>query len=81
MAQEACSGEIWTDAHGVATVTLPADVEGELAVELEALADGVTARLAARPRRRRFTIATSEPLVKVAWRASSNQPHPQREER
>jgi hypothetical protein len=74
MAREACSGEIWTDGHGFATVTLPADAEGELAVELEAVADGVTARLAAEPRRRRFTITTSEPHVKVAWRASCKQP-------
>ena len=71
MAQEAFSGEIWTDAHGVATVTLPAHTEGDLAVELETLADGVSAHLAAEPGRRRFTITTSEPHVKVAWRATT----------
>ena len=74
MAQEAYSGVIWTDAHGVATVTLFAHMEGELTVELEALTNGVSARLAAEPGRRRFTITTSEPHVKVAWRASTRRP-------
>jgi hypothetical protein len=71
MADEAYSGEIWTDAHGFATVTLPSHSGGEFVVELEALADGVSAQLAAEPHRRRFTITTSEPHVKVAWRAGT----------
>ena len=71
MADEACSGEIWTDAHGFATVTLPPHSGGELVVELEAMAEGVSAQLAAEPHRRRFTITTSEPHVKVAWRAGT----------
>ena len=75
MAQQAYSGEIWTDAHGFATVTLPPHIEGDLAVELEALADGVSVELAAEPGRRRFTITTSEPHVKVAWRADTGRTH------
>jgi hypothetical protein len=70
MAQEVCSGEIWTDAHGFAAVTLPAHAEGDLVVDVRALADGVTADVVGEPRRRRFTVATNEPHVKVAWRVS-----------
>ena len=75
MVQQAHSGEIWTDAHGFATVTLPAHTGSDLVVELEALADGVSAELAAEPGRRRFTITTSEPHVKVAWRAGARSPN------
>jgi len=71
MLQEVCSGEIWTDAHGFAAVVLPTDADGELEIEVQALADGVSAELASGVRRRRFTITTSEPHVKVAWRASA----------
>ena len=71
MVDEAYSGEIWTDAHGFATVTVPPNSGGDLVIELEALAEGVSAELAAAPRRRRFTITTSEPHVKVAWRAGT----------
>jgi hypothetical protein len=74
MAQEVCSGAIWTDAHGVAAVTLPAHAEGDLVVEVHALADGVTAEVAAELKRRRFTVATSEPYVKVAWRVTLRGP-------
>ena len=74
MAQEVCNGEIWTDAHGFAAVTLPAHAEGDLLVEVHALADGVTADVAAELRRRRFTVATSEPHVKVAWRVTLRRP-------
>jgi len=75
MADEAYNGEIWTDAHGFATVTLPSQSGSDLVVELEALAEGVSAQLAAVPRRRRFTITTSEPHVKVAWRAGTPSKH------
>ena len=71
MADEVYSGEIWTDAHGFATVTLPPNSGSDLVVQLEALAEGVSAELAAEPRRRRFTISTNEPHVKVAWRAGT----------
>ena len=68
MGHEHCSGEIWTDAHGFAAVPLPTHAEGDLVVEVTALAAGVTADVVAELRRRRFTVATSEPYVKVAWR-------------
>jgi hypothetical protein len=71
MAQTTYSGEVWTDAHGFAAVVLPTDVDGELEIEVRALAEGVSAELAAEPRRRRFTITTNEPLVKVTWRATA----------
>jgi len=71
MAQEVCTGEIWTDAHGIAAVTLPIHAEGKLVVEVRALADGVTAEVAAELRRRRFTVATSEPHAKVAWKVTA----------
>lgn len=74
MAQATYSGEVWTDAHGFAAVVLPADADGALEIEVRALADGVSAELAAEPARRRFTITTTEPLVKVAWRASTGEP-------
>ena len=68
MGHELCSGEIWTDAHGFAAVSLPTRAGGDLVVEVHALVDGATAEVAAEPTRRRFTVATSEPYVKVAWR-------------
>jgi hypothetical protein len=68
MAREICSGEIWTDAHGFAAVTLPRLAEADLVVDVHAVTDGVTVEVAAEPRRRRFTVATSEPHAKVAWR-------------
>jgi hypothetical protein len=71
MAQEVCSGVIWTDAHGMAAVSLPAHAEGHLVVEVHALADGVNAEVAAELRRRRFTVSTSEPHVKVAWKVTA----------
>jgi hypothetical protein len=71
-----CSGEIWTDAHGFATVVLPGEADAALEVELQALAASVSAELAAEPTRRRFTITTSEPHVKVAWRARPRRARP-----
>jgi hypothetical protein len=71
MARATYSGEVWTDAHGFAAVVLPTDADGELEIEVRALPDGVFAELAAEPRRRRFTVTTSEPHVKVAWRAGA----------
>jgi hypothetical protein len=68
MTQEICSGEIWTDAHGFAAVTLPRLAERDLVVDVHAVTDGVTAEVATEPRQRRFTIATDEPHVRVAWR-------------
>jgi hypothetical protein len=71
MAHAMYSGEVWTDAHGFAAVVLPTDADEDLEVEVDALADGVSAELAAEPGRRRFTVSTSEPHVKVAWRATA----------
>jgi hypothetical protein len=71
MTRTTYSGEVWTDAHGFAAVLFPADADVDLHVEVAALADGVTAELVAEPRRRRFTVTTSEPHVKVAWRAGA----------
>jgi len=65
------SGEIWTDAHGFAAVSLPRGADGELQIDVRALAEGVSAELAAEPGRRRFTVTTSEPHVKVAWNATA----------
>jgi hypothetical protein len=64
-------GEVWTDAHGFAAVTLPRDVDTDLEIDVLALAEGVSAELAAAPGRRRFTVTTSEPHVKVAWKAAA----------
>lgn len=71
MCRATYSGEVWTDAHGFAAVVLPTDADGDLEIEVRALADGILAELAAEPKRRRFTVTTSEPHVKVAWRASA----------
>jgi hypothetical protein len=71
MAEPICSGEVWTDAHGFAAVALPRDADAELEIDVRSLTDGVSAELAAEPARRRFTVTTSEPHVKVAWKATS----------
>jgi hypothetical protein len=67
-------GEVWTDGRGFACVMLPAAVDGELRVELRPLTAGVTATLRGEPTRRRFTIETDEPHVKVAWRVDRRRP-------
>jgi hypothetical protein len=71
MAHPIYSGEVWTDGHGFAAVALPTEADAGLEVEVRALADGVSAELVAEPRRRRFTVTTSEPHVKVAWQATA----------
>ena len=73
MARSPWHGEIWTDGNGFACVMLPAGVDGELRVELRPLTAGVTATLRGEPTRRRFTIETNEPHVKVAWRINRRQ--------
>src|SRR5438876_8276392 len=81
-------GEIWTDARGYATVRLPAGAGRPLpplAYELCDLDPQSSARVTAELNDGRFTIATDEPHVKVAWRVSgrrpaSHQPRPQQEE-
>jgi len=77
------SGEVWTDARGYATVALPraaGGLHGELAYELRPHMNGVTAEIAAELMDGRFTIATDEPHVKVAWRVTSRGPQPRSKE-
>jgi hypothetical protein len=67
------SGEVWTDARGLATVALPrtaGPLQGDLEYELRASPSAVTAKVVAQLVDGRFTIATEEPHVKVAWRVS-----------
>jgi hypothetical protein len=75
----AFSGEVWTDARGYATVALPpraGDLHEDLEYELRALAPAAVATVAAQLPGR-FTIATDEPHVKVAWRVRTrNQEDP-----
>jgi hypothetical protein len=64
---------VWTDARGYATVSLPAGVgplESPLEYELRDLDPPSSARVTGELRDGRFTIATDEPHVKVAWRIS-----------
>jgi hypothetical protein len=66
-------GEIWTDARGQATVSLPEDAypaQAELEYVLGAIDGESAVHLTAELREGRFTIATDEPHVKVAWRVS-----------
>ena len=81
-------GEVWTDARGLATVRLPdeaAPLEPPLEYELRDLEPRSSAHVTAELERGRFTIATEQPHVKVAWRisgrpAAGDPPHQQREE-
>jgi hypothetical protein len=82
-------GEVWTDARGYATVRLPAkagSLEPPFEYELRDLEPPSTARITARLKNGRFTVATDQPHVKVAWRISGRRPaghspHQQQEER
>jgi hypothetical protein len=72
-------GEVWTDARGYATVKLPADagpLEPPLAYELRDLEPPSNARITAGLENGRFTLATEQPHVKVAWRSSGHVPGP-----
>jgi hypothetical protein len=81
-------GEVWTDTRGYATVRLPAEagpLGPPLELELRDLDPQSRARVTAELKDGRFTIATDEPHVKVAWRVSgrrpaSHQPHTQQKE-
>jgi hypothetical protein len=67
------SGEVWTDARGYATVALPraaGRLHANVDYQLRPFTAGVTAHIAAELSDGRFTIATDEPHVKVAWRVS-----------
>ena len=79
----AFSGEVWTDARGYATVALPRSagrLHGNVAYELRSFTDGVVAEIAAELMDGRFTIATDEPHVKVAWRVTERRPKPRTKE-
>jgi hypothetical protein len=83
-AQLAWSGEVWTDARGYATVSLPQSagrLHGDLEYELRAFTRGISAQVAAQLVDGRFAIETDEPHVKVAWRVRSRRPEPGKEER
>ena len=76
-------GEVWTDARGFATVRLPAEagpLEPPLAYELRDLEPPSSARVTAELDNGRFTIATDQPHVKVAWRVTGRQRHRQQKE-
>jgi hypothetical protein len=76
-------GEVWTDARGYATVRLPGDLAQlgpPLEYELRDLEPPSTARVTAELRDGRFTIATDQPHVKVAWRLTGHCPNRQQEE-
>ena len=81
-------GEIWTDGSGFATVRLPNEagpLEPPLEYELRDLEPPSSARVTAELEGGRFTIATDQPHVKVAWRLTGRRPaghlpHPHHEE-
>ena len=73
----AYQGEVWTDGRGFATVRLPTEAERllpPLEYELRDLEPSSSARITAEVQDGRFTIATDEPHVKVAWRISGRRP-------
>ena len=66
-------GEVWTDARGQATVSLPEDAyppRAELEYGLRAIEGESGVRVVGGLREGRFTIATDQPHVKVAWRVN-----------
>jgi hypothetical protein len=66
-------GEVWTDGSGFATVHLPAEagpLTPPLDYELRDLDPPSRARVTSELEDGRFTIATDQPHVKVAWRIS-----------
>ena len=81
-------GEVWTDARGYATVSLPAEagpLEPPVEYELQDLEPPSRARVTGELKDGRFTIHTDEPHVKVAWRLTGRRPaghlpHPHHEE-
>lgn len=71
-------GEVWTDARGLATVRLPDEagpMEPPLEYELRDLDPPSSARITAELEAGRFTIATDQPHVKVAWRVTGQPRH------
>jgi hypothetical protein len=73
----AVHGEVWTDGRGLATVRLPAgagSLDPPVTYELRDLDPPSSARVTAELEHGRFTIATDEPHVKVAWRLRGRRP-------
>jgi hypothetical protein len=71
-------GEIWTDGRGFATVRLPDEarsLEPPVVYELRDLEPASSARVTAELENGRFTIATAQPHVKVAWRLTGQHSH------
>jgi hypothetical protein len=67
------SGEVWTDADGRAVVALPHFVRlhrNGFEYELTPIGTDCDAAVAEGIAAARFTIATTEPHVKVAWRVT-----------
>jgi hypothetical protein len=67
------SGEVWTDGDGRAVVALPPFVSVHRAgfdYELTPVGSQCSAAVAKEIEHERFTIATDEPHVKVAWRVT-----------
>ena len=74
-------GEVGTDARGLATVRLPVEeLEPPLEYELRDLEPPSSARITAELKDGRFTIATDQPHVKVAWRVTGHPRHRQQKE-
>ena len=72
-------GEVWTDGSGFATVRLQSEARPlapPLDYELRDLEPPTTARVTAELEDGRFTIATEQPHVKVAWRISRRKEEP-----
>jgi hypothetical protein len=68
------SGEVWTDSGGRAVVVLPPFVRTHRAgfdYELTPIASASSATVAEEIADDRFTVATDEPHVKVAWRVTA----------
>ena len=79
MESAAYHGEVWTDGSGFATVRLPAGaglLEPPLDYELRDIEPPSSARVTAELEDGRFTIATDQPHVKVAWRISRRKEEP-----
>jgi hypothetical protein len=76
-------GEVWTDGGGFATVRLPLkarSLEPPVEYELRDLEPPSSARVTAELKDGRFTIATDQPHVKVAWRVTGHPRHRQQKE-
>ena len=76
-------GEVWTDGTGFATVHLPVEAKPlrpPLDYELRDIEPPSSARVTSELEDGRFTIATEQPHVKVAWRISGCAGHQTRHE-